>query len=451
MPAEFAPRGTHALQAAQVMGQQMLQAAAIRATNEREARDREARQRMQQQAIAAEQTMQGQRMAFSYLQQQQEAKLQEARDARLNQYDLDRLDKVENARKAERTFEETGLTPDSIRQWAENNGRLTGKPMGYDDAYRTLAGYKQQERVQQEMTAKLDYLDRVDANKLSRQEREVQKKINTLNDWESEIVSDPGSSDAVKKQTRDYAKRGRIQLLTGVKLPPPEPTVQEWAKENTIPGSNGAIRIQKSDGSFDIRQLRNVGNDPASKDVDTFYKDLLDIKEDDVNNWLDNSYAVAFKSDPNVGVWDDDIGGKRAKTTKKDPDKVIDADRSKAREDLIRKRLASAPQLVYEAAISKAATRYVMQGISPEEARVRAEEDMKNRGSDARTRIAGAEAKTDALADDNLSAQGKPKKYTTSQPASGDDDAKVAELQAALSDPSVPESTKDKIRSALGG
>ncbi len=386
-----------------------------------------AQKEMQQRAILADQVQQSQRMAFSALQQQQQATLQEARDARLNQYDLDRLDKVENARKAERTFEETGLTPDSIRQWAEHNSQLTGQPVSYDQAYSTLAGYKQQERVNQEMTAKLDYLDKVDANKLSRNEREVQKKINTLNDWESGIVNDPGSSEAVRKQTRDYAQRGRVQLLAGIKLPPREPTVEEWAQANTIPNSGGAIRIQKSDGSFDIRQIRNKETS-GSDDYGPVAQTTLQA-EVEAGRRLNPKY---WYTDEKTGVrtFSGDL--------QTNPATAADLE---AAERSIRFRLYK----------NKIMSQLEARGLSfadqeREFARMESEKEQQHR-----IQTAATEGKQGALADDNLAAQGLPKKYGISQPAPGGDETKVAELRAALNDPAVPESTKAKIRSALGG
>lgn len=150
MPAQFAPRGTAALEAAQEQGRQILQQSNIQNANFRQAKEIAARREMAMREEAMRRDMANQAIIARQMEMAQAAEIQAQRDARIDGYEKQRTDELFEKRRAEQDYEATGgYTALEVAKIANQRG------MPIEAARRGLIEEKQ--RVDQEREIEGNY------------------------------------------------------------------------------------------------------------------------------------------------------------------------------------------------------------------------------------------------------------------------------------------------------
>jgi hypothetical protein len=410
MANQFRPLGQASMQAAQQ------NAALVASFLENNARIR-AQQAAQQRAIQAEKQMQLTSIAARQQEVAQKAKFQAARDARLNEFDLERIQTLQEKEHANYWFEQTGgKTQADIASEAVKLG--IPFQAHRDNLIRQRKDEEQRRSIEENYQSAFARSQGAAEGSLSVADRKEIEEIQKLEQGLKNVDSDNSIRGDLKPQIKQQIQAEIFRRKTGLSQQPKQQTPEEEIRQNVQEFNGILFRKHPTQGWVEVRH-QSSGNDATSKDVDVFYKDLAVITEEDENLWLDKVYADAFTKNQEQGVFvNGEDGQRRAKTTAKDPNLVPPADREIARKAILQERLRSAPELARQSAISKAATRYVLQGIDPETANAWAARDWQNRGDLMKANRLAQESKQNMVHYDFNMASGRP--MPTSSPAPTD-------------------------------
>jgi hypothetical protein len=407
MANQFRPLGQASMQAAQQ------NAALVASFLENNARIR-AQQAAQKRSINAEKQMQMMNIAARQQEIAQAAELQAARDARLNEFDLQRIQTLQEKDQANYWFEQTGgKTQAEIAAEAVKLG--IPFQAHRDNLIRQRKDEEQRRSIEENYQSAFARSQGTAEGSLSIADRKEIEEIQKLEQGLRNVDSDNSIRADLKPQIKQQIQAEIFRRKTGLSQQPKQQTPEEDLHEKVKEYKGVLFRLDK-DGEWKEVRNQSSGNDATSKDVDVFYKDLAVITEEDEDRWLDKMYQDVFSKDINTGVFiEGDEGPRRAKSTKMDAARILPQDREKARKAILAERLNNAPQQAKEVAISKAATRYVMQGLDPDKAREWAVKDWENRGTVLQAKRLAQESEQNKVHYDFNMASGRP--MPTSQPS----------------------------------
>lgn len=428
MPAQFAPRGGAALQAAQEMGQQMLQAAAIRAANERAARERQMRQQMQAQAIAAEQAQMG-----------QAALLQAARDARLSEYDLQKIDALSKQRQAEQDYEATGgYSALEIEQIAASKGMPSGM------ARRMLIEQKQAKDRKTAIDQNYEeWKTRAKAGvdvQESKQIEALEKEGIYLKGMLSK--ASPASKPAIEKALQDWEAK-----KAGLPKAPRPPSFEETFRQNSKQLPNGDV-IFKDPDTKKITHVR-AGNSAGGAQSTAKQKQMESIFPDPKSaeptpEEIDAELERGFAGQSGM-VWN---SAKKENETRKLRASDADPESRELAASMVRLRK-------YDMAIRTTLAMYLIEKkhMSPEQAQAEASRMISEAQTAQQANELIERAKQYRIYNSFLRANGQPipEGFRTETQPAGEDPSVVEEARRALANPNLPPELRAQIEAQLRG
>lgn len=212
MPTDWGVRGDTTLRALQVQGDQQLRAIALSNAMKQAERDRRARLQEQAMAIGAQQS-----------QMLQMAVLQAARDARLNDQDMARIQQERDWQLYDRSMSETGMAPDEVAQFATSNG------MPHQAAYQALVKQKQSRDFQTHLQQAREQAMTLADDELNFEDRRRAKRVKDLQQSYDQLIDSGNLTEDQAKALQGMYLEAQFSALTGWKgrMPGWQPDVVE--------------------------------------------------------------------------------------------------------------------------------------------------------------------------------------------------------------------------------
>lgn len=377
MPAQFAPRGANfATEAAIANAAIMQRAAEVRARNFQEEQDRQQRMQLAQLEIQAQRERDARVFAQQALMQQRHAEYTALRDAQLDRYTTQRLERAREWQVYDKTLAETGASPATIRAEAIRLGRP------YEEVYAELAEKRKRIEEERAYQRRLDYIR--DSSQITNDiaQEKIKKGIRAREEYLREARNDPTMSATALAELERRVDFMNRQDAAGVKLPEPYDPVKDLLQNVQVDPRTGLSRYRTKDGEWKA--------DPRTIQAQQFEE----VDESEVDEYLRKEFQRRFNETAPadrtkgkqgvVGVWEGDA--KKGKYRPYLPEEVNDDERFLARLKIMARKQQD--KMLQGMIMDVVKTH----GVTPEVAADYVFEEMRNRNSDFKLKRAQEEA-----------------------------------------------------------
>ncbi|HPZ98894.1 MAG TPA: hypothetical protein PLT93_12200 [Phycisphaerae bacterium] len=281
MPAQFAPRGANfATEAAIASAGIMQRGAEVRARNFQEEQDRQQRMQLAQLEIQAQRERDARVFAQQALMQQRHAEYTALRDAQLDRYTTQRLERAREWQVYDKTLAETGASPATIRAEAIRLGRP------YEEVYAELAEKRKRVEEERAYQRRLDYIR--DSSQITNDiaQEKIKKGIRAREEYLREARNDPTMSATALAELERRVDFMNRQDAAGVKLPEPYDPVKDLLQNVQVDPRTGLSRYRTKDGEWRA--------DPRTSQT----QQVEEVDESEVDEYLNEQFAGQPKLSP---------------------------------------------------------------------------------------------------------------------------------------------------------
>jgi len=386
MPAQFAPRGANfATEAAIASAGIMQRAAEVRARNFQEEQDRQQRMQLAQLEIQAQRERDARLFAQQALMQQRHAEYTALRDAQLDAYTTQRLERAREWQVYDKTQAETGASPATIRAEAIRLGRP------YEEVYAELAEKRKRVEEERAYQRRLDYIR--DSSQVTNDiaQEKIKKGIRAREEYLREARNDPTMSATALAELERRVNFMNRKDAAGVELPEPYDPVKDLLQNVQVDPRTGLSRYRTKDGEWKA--------DPRTIQAQQFEE----VDEFEVDEYLNRQFAGQPKLSPTpnefgFGVPEKDAQGNPIPKTAED---ATPHERFVARLKIMARKQQD--KMLQGMIMDVVKTH----GVTPEVAADYVLEEMRNRDSDFKLKRAQEEAAKRAKERDVAAARGE--------------------------------------------
>lgn len=386
MPAQFAPRGANfATEAAIANARIMQRGAEVRARNFQEEQDRQQRMQLAQLEIQAQRERDARVFAQQALMQQRDAEYTALRDARLDRYTTQRLERARDWQIFDKTQAETGASPATIRAEAIRLGRP------YEEVYDLYARNRRAAEEERAYQRRLDYIR--DSSQVTNDiaQEKIKKGIRAREEYLREARNDPTMSATALAELERRVDFMNRQDAAGVKLPEPYDPAKDLLQNVQVDPRTGLSRYRTKDGEWRA--------DPRTSQA----QQVEEVDESEVDEYLNEQFAGQPKLSPTpnefgFGVPEKDAQGNPIPKTAED---ATPHERFVARLKIMARKQQD--KMLQGMIMDVVKTH----GVTPEVAADYVLEEMQNRNSDFKLKRAQEEAAKRAKERDVAAARGE--------------------------------------------
>lgn len=281
MPAQFAPRGANfATEAAIASAGIMQRGAEVRARNFQEEQDRQQRMQLAQLEIQAQRERDARVFAQQALMQQRDAEYTALRDAQLDAYTTQRLERAREWQIYDKTQAETGASPATIRAESIRLGRP------YEEVYAELAEKRKRVEEERAYQRRLDYIR--DSSQVTNDiaQEKIKKGIRAREEYLREARNDPTMSATALAELERRVDFMNRQDAAGVKLPEPYDPAKDLLQNVQVDPRTGLSRYRTKDGEWKA--------DPRTIQA----QQVEEVDESEVDEYLNEQFAGQPKLSP---------------------------------------------------------------------------------------------------------------------------------------------------------